>query len=98
MSVMSKLKGKNEKPNVDLLQIAREADIAVSERDKAFLGRPQGFDDEAGQAARERLLLRLDSYEAKKRSKLSQTLAFASVVLSIISALFSIYASFRKLN
>jgi hypothetical protein len=97
MSVMNKLKDKDKKPNAELLQIAHEAGVAVTERDGALLRQPETTaDNEECEAARERLLLKLDSYEAKKRSSFSQTLAFISVALSIVSALVSIYASLLK--
>lgn len=93
-----KLKHKRSKTNAQLIGLAQSLGVTINNQDQELLRatRLSKAEEEACEDARERLLTKLDSYQANERSKFSRTLALIGVVLSIISALLSIYASVLK--
>lgn len=102
MRVLQSLKQKRAMDDAALVQLAGRVGVPVATRDIALLTTTgmqsgvAGSRNAEGEIARERLLLKLDTYEALRRSRISQWLAQVSVVLSIISALISIYANLIK--
>lgn len=92
------LRHKRSKTNAELLKIAHDLGVVISQQDAALLQAERLNQDrmDACQDARERLLMKLDVYQSGVRSKLSRTLSIISVILSIFSALATIYAHLVK--
>ena len=99
---LHELKQKNAMDDTALVGLAHRAGLVLSAEDEAMLTQTgaqsgvAGSRNPAHNAARERLLLKLDTYEALRRSRISQWLSQISVMLSIIAALMSIYADIKK--
>lgn len=88
MSTIKDLRNKNSKSDAELQNLAEQLGITI-QQDKAV-------SEGGGNIDRAQLLLHLDTYEAKRRSRLAQALSYVSLVLSIVSALVSIYADTHK--